>query len=127
MCGFVAILQNAPVVNLESGRRSLDAIAHRGPDAAGEWHERDVFLGHRRLSIIDLATGDQPMQSHDGRYVIIFNGEIYNFIELRDLLLREGAVFRTKSDTEVILEGYRRWGSAVVDRLNGMFAFVIWD
>src|SRR5262245_44455051 len=127
MCGFVAILQNAPVVDIVAARRALDTIAHRGPDAAGEWHERAVFLGHRRLSIIDLATGDQPMQSANGRYVIVFNGEIYNFVELRDLLAREGASFRTRSDTEVILEGYRRWGPGVVDRLYGMFAFVIWD
>src|SRR6516165_1684866 len=110
MCGFVAILQDAPVVDVASARRALDMIAHRGPDAAGEWRERDVFLGHRRLSIIDLATGNQPMLSADGRYVIVFNGEIYNFLELRDLLRRGGAVFRTKSDTEVILEGYRCWG-----------------
>jgi asparagine synthase (glutamine-hydrolysing) len=79
------------------------------------------------LSIIDLATGDQPMQSCDGRYVIVFNGEIYNFSEMREILLRGGAVFRTRSDTEVILEGYRRWGPDVVMRLNGMFAFAIWD
>ncbi len=127
MCGFVAILQDVPIVDVVSARRALDTIAHRGPDAAGEWREGEVFLGHRRLSIIDLATGDQPMESSDGRYVIVFNGEIYNFIELRDLLLREGAVFRTRSDTEVILEGYRRWGANVVEKLNGMFAFVIWD
>lgn len=127
MCGFVAILQDAPVVDVVAARRALDTIAHRGPDAAGEWCERDVFLGHRRLSIIDLATGDQPMLSADGRYVIVFNGEIYNFMELRELLTREGAVFRTRSDTEVILEGYRRWGSDVVDHIHGMFAFVIWD
>src|SRR5439155_8620085 len=127
MCGFVAIMQAAPSVDVASARRALDTIAHRGPDASGEWREREIFLGHRRLSIIDLATGDQPMQSHDGRYVIVFNGEIYNFLELRDLLLRAGAVFRTKSDTEVILEGYRRWGKDIVSHLNGMFAFVIWD
>src|SRR3989442_1132999 len=127
MCGFFVILQNGPVVDVATARCALDAIAHRGPDATGEWREREVFLGHRRLSIIDLATGDQPMQSSDGRYVIVFNGEIYNFIELRALLIREGAVFRTQSDTEVILEGYRRWGVEVVNKLNGMFAFVIWD
>src|SRR5213593_2233596 len=127
MCGFVAILQEAPIVPLATARRALDAIAHRGPDAAGEWREGNVFLGHRRLSIIDLATGDQPMQSSDGRYVIVFNGEIYNFVELRALLVREGATFRTRSDTEVILQGYLRWGSGVVERLHGMFAFVIWD
>jgi asparagine synthase (glutamine-hydrolysing) len=127
MCGFVAILQDMPVVDLVAARRALEAIAHRGPDAAGEWCERNIFLGHRRLSIIDLESGDQPMQSADGRYVIVFNGEIYNFIELRNLLAREEAIFRTRSDTEVILEGYRRWGAHVVERLHGMFAFVIWD
>src|SRR4029453_16161414 len=127
MCGFVAILQDAPIVAAATARRALDTIVHRGPDVAGEWCERDVFLGRRRLSIIDLATGDQPMQSSDGRYVIVFNGEIYNFVELRNMLTAEGATFKTRSDTEVILEGYRRWGSGVVKRLHGMFAFVIWD
>ena len=127
MCGFVAILQDAPIIDIAAARRALEAIAHRGPDAAGEWRESGVYLGHRRLSIIDLTTGDQPMQSADGRYVIVFNGEIYNFLELRELLVHNGALFRTRSDTEVILEGYRRWGADVVSHLNGMFAFVIWD
>ena len=127
MCGFIAVLQSRPCIDIVAARRSLNAIAHRGPDAAGEWSDGYVFLGHRRLSIIDLATGDQPMQSTDGRYVIVFNGEIYNFIELRERLANEGACFRTRSDTEVILEGYRRWGAKVVERLHGMFAFVIWD
>lgn len=127
MCGFIAILQDNPIVDMAAAQRALKAIAHRGPDASGEWREGDVFLGHRRLSIIDLTTGDQPMQSIDGRYVIIFNGEIYNFVELRELLVREGVAFRTRSDTEVILQGYQRWGSSVVERLHGMFAFVIWD
>ena len=127
MCGFVAILQDSPIVDIQRARLGLDAIAHRGPDAIGEWCEGGVFLGHRRLSIIDLATGDQPMQSSDGRYVIVFNGEIYNFPELRKLLAAVGAKFRTRSDTEVILEGYRCWGERVVEKLNGMFAFVIWD
>ena len=127
MCGFIAILQDHRIIDSTAARRALEAIAHRGPDASGEWQEGDVFLGHRRLSIIDLTTGDQPMHSSDGRYTIIFNGEIYNFVELRELLEREGATFRTRSDTEVILEGYRRWGAGVVQRLHGMFAFVIWD
>jgi asparagine synthase (glutamine-hydrolysing) len=127
MCGFVAILQDSPIVDLRTARRALDTIVHRGPDAAGEWCEGDVFLGHRRLSIIDLATGDQPMQSTDGRYIIVFNGEIYNFLGLREELNRYGARFKTSSDTEVILEGYCRWGADVVEHLNGMFAFVIWD
>ena len=115
------------MVDLVQARRALDSIAHRGPDAAGEWQERDVLLLHRRLSIIDLATGSQPMKSMDGRYVIVFNGEIYNFHELRDRLADEGVKCRTQSDTEVILEGYSRWGSKIVERLNGIFAFVIWD
>jgi len=124
MCGFVAIFQDAPVVDISTAQCSLDAIAHRGPDAVGEWHDQDVFLGHRRLSIIDLATSGQPMQSYHHRYVIVFNGEIYNFPELREDLLQSAAKFKTRSDSEVILEGYRRWGSNVVERLNGMFAFV---
>jgi asparagine synthase (glutamine-hydrolysing) len=127
VCGFLAVLQPSPVIHLDTARRALDLIAHRGPDAAGEWFERDVFLGHRRLAIIDLATGDQPMHSADGRYILVFNGEIYNFIELRERLVREGSTFRTTSDTEVLLEAYIRWGPGVVDRLQGMFAFVIWD
>ena len=127
MCGFVAVLQRDPSISVTSARRALDRIAHRGPDASDEWCEGGVFLGHRRLSIIDLSTGNQPMHSSDGRYVIVFNGEIYNFIELRKELADSGAVFKTNSDTEVILEGYRRWGSGVVNRLHGMFAFVIWD
>jgi asparagine synthase (glutamine-hydrolysing) len=128
MCGFVAILATDP--NLHQSfdtKRLLQSIAHRGPDAEGEWHEGGVYLGHRRLSIIDLATGSQPMESWDGRYVVVFNGEIYNFPELRELLTAEGATFRTRSDTEVILEAYRKWDSKIVERLHGMFAFVIWD
>jgi asparagine synthase (glutamine-hydrolysing) len=125
MCGFIAIFKRP--VGAVNARAALDTIASRGPDAAGEWHEGDVSLLHRRLSIIDLNTGQQPMHSHDGRYVVVFNGEIYNFPELRDELIEQGCRFHTHSDTEVILEGYRRWGESVVERLNGMFAFVIWD
>ena len=127
MCGFVAFFQNVPNVNRQTAQRALDTIAHRGPNAEGEWYEGEVILLHRRLSIIDLATGDQPMQSRDKRYVIVFNGEVYNFQELRKELTDKGVQFRTHSDTEVILEGYGYWGSEVVERLHGMFAFVIWD
>lgn len=108
-------------------RPLLDSLAHRGPDAAGEWRADGVYMGHRRLSIIDLTTGDQPMASADGRYVVVFNGEIYNFRELRRRLIDDGAAFKTQSDTEVILEGYRRWSTGVVEHLEGMFAFVLWD
>lgn len=127
MCGFLAILQDAPNIDVGAARAACDEIAHRGPDEAGEWSERNVMLFHRRLSIIDLATGQQPMQSINGRFVIVFNGEIYNFLELREELQSQGIKFRTHSDTEVLVEGYGHWGEAVVDRLNGMFAFVIWD
>jgi asparagine synthase (glutamine-hydrolysing) len=127
MCGFFAVFQDAPIVNCAGAKRALETLAARGPDASGEWCERGVFLGHRRLSIIDLDTGDQPMSSHDGRFMIVFNGEIYNFVELRTRLVAGGARFQTRSDTEVILEAYRRWGSDGVLELRGMFAFVIWD
>jgi asparagine synthase (glutamine-hydrolysing) len=127
MCGLLAILGTNPILQKVDKKRLLDSIAHRGPDAAGEWVEDGVYLGHRRLSIIDLTTGNQPMESWDGRYVIVFNGEIYNFPELRHFLGASGAKFRTRSDTEVILEAYRQWGPKVVDHLHGMFAFVIWD
>src|SRR4026209_154731 len=127
MCGFFAIIQDQPRIELAAARRALDSLAHRGPDAGEDWVEGHVYLGHRRLSIIDLETGGQPMFSHDGRYGVIFNGEIYNFLELRDQLSQTGARFKTRSDTEVLLEGYRRWGAGMVQRINGMFAFLIWD
>lgn len=127
MCGFIAFIQNTPVVDLDTARLAINTMTHRGPNAGGEWQEQDVFLLHRRLSIIDLATGDQPMQSGDRRYVIVFNGEIYNFPELREQLVDKGIRCKTRSDTEVIVEGFRQWGAAVVERLNGIFAFVIWD
>src|SRR4026207_330007 len=108
MCGFIAVLQSRPCIDIVAARRSLNAIAHRGPDAAGEWSDGYVFLGHRRLSIIDLATGDQPMQSTDGRYVIVFNGEIYNFIELRERLPNEVAFVGPLSGSFAYEGGYRR-------------------
>ncbi|ESR23067.1 Asparagine synthetase [Lutibaculum baratangense AMV1] len=112
--------------------RMTRALWHRGPD--GEGHEilplTDVDsagLGHRRLAIIDLSTGAQPMKSHDGRFVITFNGEIYNYLELRRELLDLGARFTTRSDTEVIMEAWRQWGAAGLARLRGMFAFALYD
>lgn len=127
MCGFLAIVKGALPLDLVAARRALATLGHRGPDATGEWTEGDVFLGHQRLSILDLDTGDQPMSSVDGRYVLVFNGEIYNFRETRAELISLGAEFKTRSDTEVILAGYRQWGPRVVDHLQGMFAFVLWD
>lgn len=127
MCGFLAVLQDNPRINLEAARAAAGRLAHRGPDGAGEWTEQHVMLFHRRLSIIDLATGQQPMVSRDGRYVIVFNGEIYNYEQIREDLRREGVRFRTQSDTEVLLEGFAKWGAGVVDQLNGIFAFAVWD
>jgi asparagine synthase (glutamine-hydrolysing) len=127
MCGFLASFSSGDPIPLARLRLALDALHHRGPDDGGEWHDQRVFLGHRRLAIIDLKTGQQPMHSLDGRYVVVFNGEIYNFRDLRRELESAGGRFRTTSDTEVILEGFRQWGSGVVEKLEGMFAFVLWD
>ena len=95
MCGFVAFIQNTPEVDFDTARHAIQTLKHRGPKAGGEWREGEVMLLHRRVSIIDLATGDQPMQSGDNRYVIVFNGEIYNYCELRDWLACEGIRFKT--------------------------------
>jgi len=99
---------------------------HRGPDEGGEYLDESVALGHRRLSIIDLSSGQQPMASDDGEYVLIFNGEIYNFKQIRKELESLGHIFHSHSDTEVILHAYMQWGPACVDKLQGMFTFAIW-
>jgi len=129
MCGIVGVLDAAPV-DPALVERMRDSLAHRGPDAAGLWTSADrrVALGHRRLSIIDTsAAANQPFVSRDGLLVVTLNGEIYNFRALRRELERQGATFRTESDTEVLLGAYRKWGAACVERLSGMFAFAIWD
>lgn len=102
-------------------------MRHRGPDGSGTYFAGPIGLGHRRLSIIDLDGGAQPMGSEDGRLQVVFNGEIYNFIELREELTSKGHTFRTRSDTEVIIHGYEEWGLDVVQRFNGIFAFALWD
>ena len=104
-----------------------DAVHHRGPDAAGYFVGAGVGLGHRRLSIVDLATGDQPLGNEDGLVQVIFNGEIYNFAEVRAELVGLGHRFRTHCDTEVIVHGYEEWGDGCVERFRGMFAFAVWD
>jgi len=102
-------------------------LHHRGPDGGGQYLSNQIGLGHRRLSIIDLAGGNQPIANEDSTLQIIFNGEIYNYLELREELLRAGHIFKTRSDTEVILHGYEEWGTACVERFNGIFAFAIWN
>ena len=104
-----------------------DAIRHRGPDDGGSWLSEDAAIGFRRLSIIDLESGAQPMKNEKGDKVLVFNGEIYNYQELREELLEAGHIFTTRSDTEVLIHGYEEWGGDMLNRLRGMFAFVIWD
>ena len=103
------------------------AIAHRGPDGQGVYVAPGVGLSHVRLSIVGLADGHQPMTAPSGRFTIAFNGEIFNYVELRDDLKSRGVVFRTGSDTEVLLQLYATYGAACLSRLNGDFAFAIWD
>ncbi len=129
MCGIAGIInyhKDKPCVekNVEA---MCNVIKHRGPDDSGVFTDGEVGLGHRRLSIIDLSSGHQPMASNDGRYSIIFNGEIYNYKILRQSLEKDGCKFNTNSDTEVILEAYRRYGVECASKLNGIFAFAIWD
>src|SRR5690606_7135944 len=127
MCGIAGFCGSGDRGVLE---RMTNAIQHRGPDAAGHWVDEaaGVHLGHRRLSIVDLACGSQPMWTTDGELAVIFNGEIYNHAELRAQLKEAGCVFVTDhSDTEVLLHGYRVWGEAFVEKLNGMWAFVLYN
>jgi asparagine synthase (glutamine-hydrolysing) len=129
VCGIAGFIDRAP--RPEALPRMLAQIAHRGPDGEGQWRAASgpwhVALGHRRLAIIDLATGAQPMDNEDGRVVITFNGEIYNFQTLRPALERQGHRFKTRSDTETIIHHFEQHGIAGVRDLSGMFAFAIWD
>jgi asparagine synthase (glutamine-hydrolysing) len=129
MCGIAGIFNlNGEPVSPVQLRRMTDVIAHRGPDGEGFFTEGSIGLGHRRLAIIDLSpAGHQPMATSDGRYIITYNGEVYNFQELRIQLESQGYHFRSRTDTEVILYAYAHWGADCVKLFNGMFAFVIWD
>ena len=129
MCGIAGILNlNNETVSPVLLKKMTDAIAHRGPDGEGHFVDGPLGLGHRRLAIIDLSpAAHQPMMTRDGRYVISYNGEIYNFKELRTELESLGHLFHSQSDTEVVLAAYTEWGVKALDRFNGMFAFAIWD
>jgi asparagine synthase (glutamine-hydrolysing) len=130
MCGIVGIVDNGGRVDGERLERARDILTHRGPDDQGIWLDEagKVGLAHRRLSIIDLSlNGHQPMSNGDDSLVLVFNGEIYNFRELRDELVSGGHRFFSQSDTEVIIRAYEEWGMGAVERLNGMFAFALYD
>lgn len=124
MCGFVGFTGDADQGVLRS---MTEAIAHRGPDDADYYRDQGISLGFRRLSIIDLSGGRQPILNEDGTKALVFNGEIYNYRDLRRDLLAAGHIFKTEADSEVVLHGYEEYGPAMLQKLRGMFAFVIWD
>lgn len=129
MCGIAGVINfdGAPVSRVFV-KRMTDAIRHRGPDGEGQYLDGNLGLGHRRLSIIDLTdAASQPMLSDNERFVISYNGEVYNFRELRKELEEKGVHFHSRSDTEVVLKAYAHWGPASIERFNGMFAFAIWN
>ena len=130
MCGIAGFVwkdQQRPA-DIESIETMCQMLAHRGPDDSAVFLVGPLALGHRRLSILDLSpAGRQPMSSNDGRYTITFNGEIYNYLEIRKELEQKGVHFDTGTDTEVILKAYRQWGQDCVSRFNGMWAFAVYD
>jgi glutamine phosphoribosylpyrophosphate amidotransferase len=127
ICGLVDYNHKSAIELPSAVRHMTNRLVHRGPDAEGFWQEPSVALGHRRLSIIDLSGSIQPMQDSSGRYILVFNGEIYNYLELRIDLEKRGIRFRTKGDTEVLLAAYITYSSDCLEHLNGMFAFAVWD
>jgi asparagine synthase (glutamine-hydrolysing) len=128
MCGICGILNfNGRAVDRDLLEAMSSAIQHRGPDGSGSYASGGVGLGHRRLSIIDLEGGSQPLSNEDDAIHVVFNGEIYNFVELREELEEKGHKFKTRSDTEVIVHAYEQWGMDCASRFNGIFAFALWD
>ncbi len=127
ICGIVVPRKSNRRLDAELLERMRDAIAHRGPDGAGSYLDDGVALGHRRLSIVDLAHGQQPMPSDDGELQIVYNGEVFNHPALMATLESQGVKYRTHCDTETVLRLYERHGAAVPEQLRGMFAFAIWN
>lgn len=128
MCGFAGYIHNYGTFDKEEViHKMADRIKHRGPDDAHYYIDDGIALGFRRLSIIDLEGGRQPILNEDGSLVLLFNGEIYNYQELREELIKAGHAFTTKTDSETILHGYEEYGKKILDRLRGMFAFIIWN
>ena len=123
ICGFTGLTDNNDAILLNM----MNKIAHRGPDSEGKYIDNHISMGFRRLSFLDLQDGSQPLYNEDGRYVLTFNGEIYNFMDIRTKLIESGHVFKTHSDSEVLVHGYEEYGIDLLSHLRGMFAFVIWD
>lgn len=128
MCGFAGYIHSGAVMNHDEVIKAMaDRIIHRGPDDADYYVDGDISLGFRRLSIIDLEGGRQPIFNEDGSLVLMFNGEIYNYRILREDLIKKGHIFKTKTDSEVLIHGYEEYGKGLLKKLRGMFAFIIWD
>src|SRR5687767_7701446 len=129
MCGIAGIVAGDALDRADEGRaRSMrDVLSHRGPDDAGLYADHRAALGHRRLSIVDLAAGHQPLSNENSTVWVVFNGEIYNHQAVREQLEAAGHSYRTRSDTETIVHAYEQWGDACVEHFRGMFAFAIWD
>ena len=129
MCGIAGFLnfESGKIANESVIKKMTDVIAYRGPDGFGYYINENLALGHRRLSIIDLNTGHQPMVSNDGTIVLVFNGEIYNYIELREDLIKLGYHFKTTSDTEVIITAYQHWGVDCQTKFNLKFIWWNWN
>ena len=126
MCGILGIIQTKP--KREVINRMISLLKHRGPDSKGVYLDKNIGLGHTRLSIIDLSkASNQPFFSKNKRYILVFNGEIYNYIELKEILKKKGYNFKTTGDVEVLLNSFIEWGYNCVKKFNGMFAFAIWD
>lgn len=126
MCGFVGFTGEVNNSN-EVLKNMLDTIVHRGPDSSGTYNDKEISIGFRRLSIVDLANGSQPMFNEDNSLVLVFNGEIYNSKIIRENLIKSGHIFKTTTDSEILLHGYEEYGENLLQKLRGMYAFVIWD
>jgi asparagine synthase (glutamine-hydrolysing) len=128
MCGILGLISESVGSQSKDFSKALDILSHRGPDDRGMFEGQNILLGHRRLSIIDLSSGGhQPMLHQESGVAIVFNGEIYNYLELREQLKNLGHIFKTNSDTEVLLHAYLEWGTSTLNKLNGMWAFAIWE
>ena len=133
MCGIAGIVDpksREKKINAGTLKKMSDVITHRGPDSDGLWISQNYEAGFsfRRLAIIDLSeSGNQPMSTRDGRFTIVFNGEVYNHSQIREELISKGYNYRSGTDTETILYGFAEWGEAILDKLLGMFAIAIWD